>query len=63
MRNVLSAINHLLVHARAYSRALYEGSRYSAHYVAELKCLGSETPATFDPRPDENLHFKPLKIS
>jgi hypothetical protein len=28
---------HLLVHARTYSRALYEGSRYSAHYAADLK--------------------------
>jgi len=54
---------HLLVHARAYSHALYEGARYSAHYTAELRCLGSGTQAKFDPRPNENLSFKPLKIS
>ena len=54
---------HLLVHARAYSRALYEGSRYSAHYAAELKCVGSGTLAKFEPRPNENLRFKPLEIS
>jgi hypothetical protein len=50
---------HLLAHAREYSRALYEGSRYSAHYSAEMKCLGSGSPARFDPRPNENQHFKP----
>jgi hypothetical protein len=26
---------HLLAHARAYTRALYEGSRYCAHYTAQ----------------------------
>ena len=26
---------HLFAHAREYSRALYEGSRYSAHYSAD----------------------------
>ena len=41
---------HLLVHARTYSRALYEGSRYSAHYAAELKWVGSGTLAKFEPR-------------
>jgi len=50
---------HLFAHAREYSRALYEGSRYSAHYSAEMKCLGSGSPARFDPRPNENQHFKP----
>ena len=29
---------HLLAHARACSRALYEGSRYRAHYTANIKC-------------------------
>ena len=45
---------HLLAHARA----LYEGSRYSVHYTANAKCLGSDTLAKFDPRPNENQHFK-----
>jgi hypothetical protein len=49
---------HFLAHARACSRALYEGSRYSAHYTANAKCLGSGTLAKFDPRPNENQHFK-----
>jgi hypothetical protein len=31
---------HLFAHARAYSRALYEGSRYCAHYTAKVKCVG-----------------------
>ena len=49
---------HLLAHARACSRALYEGSRYCAHYTANMRCLGSGTPVRFDPRPNEDLHFK-----
>ena len=49
---------HLLAHARACSRALYEGSRYGAHYTAKVKCVGSDTLARFDPRPNENQHFK-----
>lgn len=49
---------HLFAHARACSRTLYEGSRYSAHYVSKIKCLGSGTLAQFDPRPDENRYFK-----
>jgi hypothetical protein len=52
---------HLLAHARAYSLALYEGSRYRAHYIAKTKCLGSGAPVKFDPRPNENQHFKPPK--
>jgi len=52
---------HLLTHARACSRALYEGSRYCAHYTAKIKCLGSGTLAKFDPRPNENQKFKPPK--
>ena len=35
---------HVLAHARAYSRALYEGSHYAVHYTAKLKCLGSGAP-------------------
>jgi hypothetical protein len=52
---------HLFAHARAYSRTLYEGYRYGAHYTAKIKCLGSGTVAKFDPRPNENQHFKPPK--
>jgi hypothetical protein len=48
---------HVLAHARAYSRALYEGSRYAVHYTAKLRCLGSGTMAKFDPRPKENQYF------
>jgi hypothetical protein len=52
---------HLLGHARASSRALYEGSRYGAHYAATMKCVGSGALAKFDPRPNENQRFKPPK--
>ena len=49
---------HLFAHARAYSRTLYEGSRYRAHYTAKIKCVGSGMLATFDPRPNESQQFK-----
>jgi hypothetical protein len=52
---------HLFAHARAYSRSLYEGSRYDAHYSAKMKCLGSGTLVTFDPRPNEKQHFSTPK--
>ena len=52
---------HLLAHARACSRTLYEGARFCAHYSAKIKCLGSGTVAKFDPRPNENQYFKPPK--
>ena len=52
---------HLLAHARACSRTLYEGSRYCAHYTANNKCLGSGTLARFDPRPNEDQRFKTPK--
>jgi len=52
---------HVLAHARACSRALYEGSRYAAHYTAKLKCLGSGMLAKFDPRPNEHQHFNTPK--
>ena len=52
---------HLLAHARAYTRALYEGSRYCAHYTAQMKCVGSGNLANFDPHPNENQHFKATK--
>jgi hypothetical protein len=48
---------HLFAHARAYSRALYEGYRYGAHYSAKMKCVGSGAVATFDPRPNEKQRF------
>ena len=48
---------HLLAHARACSRALYEGSHYCAHYRDKIKCVGSGMLANFDPHPSENLHF------
>jgi hypothetical protein len=48
---------HLLAHARACSRALYEGSRYCAHYSAKIKCVGSGMLANFDPHPSESLYF------
>lgn len=52
---------HLLAHARACSRALYEGARYGAHYTATIKCLGSGALARFDPHPDERQHFNTPK--
>jgi hypothetical protein len=52
---------HLFAHARAYTRALYEGSRYGAHYTAKMKCVGSGNLAMFDPRPNETQHFKATK--
>jgi hypothetical protein len=48
----------LLAHARACSRALYEGARYCAHNTANIKCLGSDTLVRFDPRPNEDQRFK-----
>ena len=52
---------HLFAHARATSRALYEGSRYDSHYAAAIKCVGSDTLVKFDPHPNENQRFKPPK--
>ena len=49
---------HLFAHARAYSRTLYEGSRYGAHYATKIKCVGSGMLAKFDPRPNESQQFK-----
>ena len=49
---------HMYAHARAYSRALYEGSRYCAHYTAKMKCIRVKAClAKFDPRPNEPQHF------
>jgi len=52
---------HMFAHARAYSWALYEGSRYCAHYTAKMKCIGSGMLAKFEPRPNEAQHFNPPK--
>jgi hypothetical protein len=52
---------HVLAHARACSRALYQGSRYAVHYTAKLRCTGSGALAKFDPRPNEGQHFKAPK--
>ena len=48
---------HLLAHARAYSRTLYEGSRYGAHYTAKIKCVKTGMLTKFDPRPDESERY------
>jgi hypothetical protein len=45
-------------HVFAHARALYEGSRFSAHYAAKIKCVGSDSPKLFDPHPSERQHFK-----
>jgi hypothetical protein len=45
-------------HVFAHARALYEGSRFSVHYAAKTKCLGSSNRKIFDPRPNEHLRFK-----
>jgi len=52
---------HMFAHARAYSRALYQGSRYCVHYTAKMKCIGSGMLAKFDPRPNEAQYFKSPK--
>jgi hypothetical protein len=54
-----SGRRHVVAHARACSRALYDGSQYAVHYTAKLKCLGSGMLAKFDPRPNENQYFNP----
>ena len=45
-------------HVDGHARGLYEGSRFSAHYAAEMKCVGSDSPTAFDPRPSEHQRFK-----
>ena len=45
-------------HVFAHARELYEGSRFSVHYAADLKCVGSSSPKLFDPRPNERQRFK-----
>lgn len=45
-------------HVFAHARALYEGSRFSVHYAARIKCIGSGNPKLFEPRPNEHQQFK-----
>ena len=45
-------------HVFAHARELYEGSRFSVHYSAKNKCVGSGGPRLFDPRPNEHKRFK-----
>ena len=45
-------------HVFTHARSLYEGCRLCVHFVAKVKCLGSGTVMTFDPRPDEHQRFK-----
>ena len=45
-------------HVFAHTRDLYEGSRFSVHYAAKFKCVGSRSRKLFDPRPNERLRFK-----
>jgi hypothetical protein len=45
-------------HVVAHARALFEGSRFSVHYSAKRKCVGSGSPMRFDPRPNEQQRFK-----
>jgi hypothetical protein len=45
-------------HVVAHARGLYEGCRLCVHYVAKIKCLGSNARMIFDPRPNEHQRFK-----
>ena len=45
-------------HVYGHARELYEGSRLSVHYAAEVKCVGSGAAKAFDPHPNEHLRFK-----
>jgi len=45
-------------HVFAHARELYEGSRFSVHYAAKFKCVGSGSRKLFDPRPNERQRFK-----
>jgi hypothetical protein len=45
-------------HMFGHARALYEGSRLSVHYAANVKCVGSDSPKLFDPHPGERQRFK-----
>ena len=45
-------------HLFAHARNLYEGSRFSVHYAAQFRCIGSGSRKLFDPRPNERQRFK-----
>jgi hypothetical protein len=45
-------------HVFAHARALYEGAQFSVHYAGKIKCVGSDKPKRFDPRPAEHKRFK-----
>lgn len=45
-------------HVLAHARTLYEGSRFSVHYDARIKCAGSGGLTLFEPRPNETQWFK-----
>ncbi len=45
-------------HAFGHARALYQDSRFSVHYAAAVRCVGSGRRKLFDPRPNEPQHFK-----
>jgi hypothetical protein len=45
-------------HVFEHARGLYQGCRIPAHYVAKMKCDGSDALMVFDPRPNEHQHFK-----
>jgi hypothetical protein len=45
-------------HVFEHARALFEGSRFSVHYAAENRCVGSGNQMQFDPRPNEHQNFK-----
>ncbi len=45
-------------HVFAHARKLYQGSRFSVHYAANFKCVGSGSRKLFDPRPNEHQRFK-----
>ena len=44
-------------HMFAHARSLYQGYRFSVHYTAEIKCIGSNCVKLFDPRPKERQRF------
>jgi len=45
-------------HVLAHARELYEGSRFSVHYYAKVRCVGSGRHKLFDPHPSESQQFR-----
>jgi hypothetical protein len=45
-------------HVFEHARGLYEGARFSVHYAAQAKCVGSGRIKLFHPRPSERQHFQ-----